>query len=126
MIETHEKAERALVIGVDLPHKRMGETEESLDELALLADTAGAEVLERRIQTRTSIDAAYFIGRGKLEELTEDIGRLGVDLLLFDEELSPAQAGNIEQITKVNVVDRTGLILDIFARRHEPRRPRSR
>lgn len=117
MIKTGEKTERALLVGVDLPHKRIGETEESLDELALLADTAGAEVVERRIQTRPSIDPAYFIGRGQTEQLAEDLQGLGVDVLLFDEELSPAQARNIERLTEGRVVDRTGLILDIFAQR---------
>lgn len=124
MIETGESAERALLVGVDLPHKRMGETEESLDELALLADTAGAKVVGRSIQTRHGIDPTYFIGQGKIQKIAKDVERLGVDVLLFDEELSPAQARNIERMTKVHVVDRTGLILDIFVRRAQTKEAR--
>jgi GTP-binding protein HflX len=89
----------------------------ALDELRELATTAGARVIDEVIQRRDRPDPATYIGRGKVEELREQILIEGVDVVIFDEELSPSQAKNLEEILETKVVDRTGLILDIFSRR---------
>jgi GTP-binding protein HflX len=90
---------------------------ESLDELRELARSAGARIIEEVIQHRTRPDPATFIGKGKLDELREQILIEGVDLVIFDDDLSPSQQKNIEAVLDTKVVDRTGLILDIFSRR---------
>ena len=91
--------------------------EDSLEELKQLADTAGAEVVARFLQKRPKPDPAFFIGRGKVRELALYVQQENVDLCIFDDELSPAQQRNIEQAMGVRVLDRTALILDIFAQR---------
>ncbi len=108
--------EKAILVGLDLNHP--GEDiERSMDELSLLADTAGAVVLERVIQKRNVPDRANYIGKGK----TEDIAALSkmheADLIIFNDELSPTQIRNLDQAVETKVIDRTALILDIFARR---------
>jgi GTP-binding protein HflX len=102
--------EPAVLAGID----RRGD-EASLDELAALADTAGAEVVARLVQRRDEPDPTTFIGRGKLDELHAMIHAAGARLVVFDDELTPAQLRNLEERLKVKVVDRTALILDIFA-----------
>jgi GTP-binding protein HflX len=89
----------------------------ALDELRELATSAGARIIGEMIQHRDRPDRTTFIGKGKVEELREEILIEGVDLVIFDEELSPGQARNLEEALETKVVDRTGLILDIFARR---------
>jgi GTP-binding protein HflX len=89
----------------------------ALDELRDLATAAGARVIDEVIQRRDRPDPATYIGKGKVEELREQILIEGVDVVIFDEELSPSQAKNLEEILETKVVDRTGLILDIFSRR---------
>src|SRR5215468_1322138 len=89
----------------------------SLDELRELAVSAGARVIDEVVQRRERPDPATYIGKGKVEELREEVLIEGVDVVIFDEELSPSQAKNLEEILETKVVDRTGLILDIFARR---------
>src|SRR3989441_5441791 len=89
----------------------------ALDELRELATSAGARIIDEVIQHRDRPDRTTFIGKGKVEELREQILIEGVDLVIFDEELSPSQAKNLEEALETKVVDRTGLILDIFARR---------
>ena len=91
--------------------------EDSLEELKQLADTAGAEVVARFLQKRPKPDPAFFIGRGKVQELALYVQQENIDLCIFDDELSPAQQRNIEQAMGVRVLDRTALILDIFAQR---------
>lgn len=95
--------------------------EEYLDELALLADTAGAEVMERIIQEKSVIEPAFYIGRGKVEYLARRVTELNVDVVIFDDDLSPAQTRNLERECNTKVIDRSALILDIFARRARTR-----
>ncbi len=93
------------------------DAELSLDELEELAHTAGAEVVGKVLQKRPAPDTATYIGSGRLSELTEEIQALGAELLIFDCELTANQTKNIERINDVRVIDRTTLILDIFAQR---------
>lgn len=93
------------------------DAERSIDELEELAKTAGAEVLGKVIQKRPSYDSTTCIGSGRLEELRETIEQMEINLVVFDSELSPNQTKNIEKILDVRVIDRTTLILDIFAQR---------
>src|ERR1044071_9462289 len=88
-----------------------------LDEFRELTSSAGARVIDEVIQRRERPDSATYIGKGKVEELREEILVEGVDVVIFDEELSPSQAKNLEEALETKVVDRTGLILDIFGRR---------
>jgi len=110
------RPERAYLIGVRLPGDSQAREAEHLDELEQLAITAGAEVVGRAVQSRTRIDGATYIGEGKARQVKEACQAAGANLLLFDNDLSPAQARNLEKILDINVVDRTELILDIFAR----------
>jgi GTP-binding protein HflX len=89
----------------------------ALDELRELATTAGARIIDEVIQRRDRPDPATYIGKGKIEEIREQVLLEGVDVVIFDDELSPNQAKNLEKGLDTKVVDRTGLILDIFARR---------
>ena len=107
--EVEDSRERAVLMGI--------ESRESLDELARLAETAGAEVAGSFLQKRDRPDGALFIGKGRAEELARDCQALEADLCIFDEELTGVQVRNLEEILRVKVIDRTSLILDIFARR---------
>ena len=89
----------------------------ALDELRELAVSAGARIIDEVIQRRDRPDPATYVGKGKVEELREEVLVEGVDVVIFDEELSPSQARNLEEALDTKVVDRTGLILDIFGRR---------
>jgi len=91
------------------------EAEESIGELASLTETAGGEVVTSVLQDRRKIDPATFIGKGKAEEIAALCGEENIDLVIFDDDLSPAQAKNLEKITGRRVIDRSQLILDIFA-----------
>ena len=104
-----EEAEKVMLISTD--------SEESLDELASLAETAGAMVITRVIQNRQKPDSATYIGSGKAEELSLTCQALEIDLAILDDELTGAQQKNLENILGVRVIDRTALILDIFAQR---------
>ncbi|MEV6487254.1 GTPase HflX [Actinoplanes sp. NPDC051633] len=108
------RLERVVLVGV-WTEGGVAEAENSLTELALLAETAGSQVLEGLIQRRGRPDPATFIGRGKVDELRDVVLSTGADTIVCDGELSPSQLRNLEQQTKVKVVDRTALILDIFA-----------
>lgn len=112
-----EMLEKAILVGVESPGDDPEQTAYSLEELARLAETAGAEVLDQLTQKRLRPDAATFLGRGKAEEVAELCRLLGAGLVIFDRELSPRQGRNLEEIIGVRVIDRTQLILDIFARR---------
>ena len=101
--------EKAVLMGI--------ESRESLEELKRLAETAGAEVVGSFLQKRDKPDGALFIGRGRAEELARDCQALDADLCIFDEELTGVQIRNLEEVLGVRVIDRTMLILDIFAQR---------
>lgn len=109
LAQAETQRERAVLVGID--------GVESVDELGRLADTAGAEVLEKVLQRKGSPDPAYFIGRGKARELALLRQSLNANLFIFDEELSGAQLRNLEKLLGCKAIDRTALILDIFARR---------
>lgn len=112
--------ERAVLVEMILPDTA-DHWEERLQELALLADTAGAEVVAQVVQRRERIHTAYFVGRGKAAEIAAVCAEKRADLVIFDHDLSPAQARNLETLTRTTVIDRTQLILDIFARRARTR-----
>jgi GTP-binding protein HflX len=107
--------ERIVLVGVTFPHTTVADTEAGLDELALLVDTAGADVAGRVQQRRTTPDPATYLGRGKAEELRELCLAVDADTVVFDDDLSPAQQRNLEQILGRTAIDRTAVILDIFA-----------
>ncbi|NNE44977.1 MAG: GTPase HflX [Gemmatimonadetes bacterium] len=109
--------EVAICAGLRLPEMAREESEESLDELASLAVASGASVARKILQSRTRVDGRTFLGAGKAEQIKEEAEELGANLVLVDHELSPGQARNLEKITDLKVLDRTELILDIFARR---------
>ncbi len=108
--------ERAILVGVSLDGNR-ARAEASLTELRELARTAGVEVLDCVLQARRDPDPRYFVGRGKLEELNLRSMQLMVELLIFDRDLSPSQSRHIAEDTSLKILDRTQLILDIFAQR---------
>ena len=121
MYENKEQKERAVLAGVNTG---AFDAEASIDELAELADTAGAEVLAKFIQNRESPDNATYLGEGKLREIRDFCRQQEADLLILDDELSGIQLRNIEEITGVHAIDRTTLILDIFAGRARSREGR--
>jgi len=110
-----------VIVGVILPPHRRWEVDASLDELALLTDTAGAVVVDRVIQERSSPNPRFFIGGGKAQEIAETVKAQEIDLVIFDDDLSPAQARNLERVIETRILDRSGLILDIFASRARTR-----
>ena len=114
MYENKQEKEKALLVSVDTGEF---DAEVSIDELEELAHTAGAEVLGKLIQKRERPEAATFVGAGKLAEIIAFCSAQDVDLLIFDSELTPSQQRNLEKLTGVRVIDRTMLILDIFAAR---------
>lgn len=109
-----EKAEQALLISVDTGEF---DADVSIKELEELAKTAGAEITGVMIQKRPVIEGATYVGKGRLSEIAEFCGNHEIDIIIADGELSPVQVRNIENVTDTRVVDRTTLILDIFARR---------
>ncbi len=116
--------ESAFLVGVKLPGSTLENEQENVAELKLLATTAGATVTGTIIQQRTRLDGATYIGKGKLEELAAVVEEKKINLVIFDDDLSPAQARNIEKMVGVNVIDRTELILDIFSKRARTKQAR--
>src|SRR5690606_26351635 len=109
--------ERAVIVGVVQKNQTERQVNDYLDELAFLAETAGAETKKRFIQKLQHPDSRTFIGKGKLEEIRQYAVNNNINLVIFDDELSGAQINNIQKELKIKVMDRSDLILDIFARR---------
>lgn len=114
--------EVAVLVGVQTPENAATDLAESLDELELLADTAGADTAARVTQNLPRIQSTTYVGKGKVEEIEAAVDRAGADLVIFDDDLTPVQVRNLERALgqnkrEVKLVDRSGLILDIFARR---------
>lgn len=107
--------EKIVLVGVSLANTNEEETKQSLDELAALVDTAGADEVARVIQRREAPDPATYIGKGKVSEVHEISLSFDADTVVFDDELSPAQQGNLEKELGRTAIDRTAVILDIFA-----------
>ena len=127
MIETgaRGKPERAYLVAVEHENdENMWSVEDSLDELASLARTAGAEVVGKMIQRLRHPDVATYLGKGKVQELSDLEKYLGFNLVIFDDELSPSQQRNLEKALNARVIDRTALILDIFAQHAHTREGR--
>lgn len=117
-LETARTQERALLAGLELSGKKSAwSLEDSLNELKQLAETAGAEIVGRVTQKKDAPDNALFFGKGKLEEISLLIQEKNASLIIFDDELSASQQRNLEQFLGVKILDRTSLILDIFAQR---------
>ncbi len=119
MVDLKEAEERVILVGVALYD--IEEMEHSLEELKELVTTAGAVSLEMFIQSREQIHPGTYLGKGKLDELKERIAELGATGIVCDDELTPAQMRNMEQILDTKVMDRTLIILDIFAQRANTR-----
>lgn len=117
MIETGKPVERAILIAINYPGQEERETEEYLDELSFLTETAGAVPVKRFIQKLDIPNARTFVGSGKIAEIAHYVSGNKIDIAIFDDELSPAQMRNIENDLGCRILDRTNLILDIFASR---------
>src|SRR2546427_805442 len=113
--------ERAALVGLIAGRARRLDAERSLDELAGLAEAAGAQVVLRMLQERPKPDPSTFLGAGKVATLAASCAETDVDIVVFDNELTPAQLRHIEEAVGRKIVDRTQLILDIFARRARTR-----
>jgi GTP-binding protein HflX len=121
MNQLDRKTDKAILVGAVLPGMRREQEEDSLDELAMLADTAGAAVAGRLVQERRAVDASTFVGKGKVHEITRLAEDTDATVVLVDEDLSPVQLKNLEKQTGRRVLDRSMLIFDIFARRARSR-----
>lgn len=117
ILKNPTKKEKALLVGLITQDVTTHEASEHLNELSRLADTAGAVEVGRHTQHRDHPEPSSYLGKGKLHEIAEDSAAKKVDLIIFDDELTGTQLRTIEKITKRKVLDRTGLILDIFASR---------
>lgn len=118
MKNDENRKEEAILVGINYKNQDRGKLEEYLEELRLLCYTAGASPVKTYTQHLNHYDPATLIGKGKLEEIRTFIqNRNGVDMIIFDDELTPTQQRNIEEALRCKVLDRTGLILDIFAGR---------
>jgi len=111
------ETEKAILVGLAFNSRRREEVAESLEELGRLAFSAGAEVVGQRVQKRGKPDPAYYVGRGVVEELKDRLASDGGNCVIFDDNLSPAQQRNLEHALDTKVIDRSILILDIFATR---------
>src|SRR5919204_1452373 len=121
--QTKQPVERAILVGIET-RRPVWSIEDSLAELEQLAATAGVEVLGQVSQKVSEPNPATFVGKGKVKEIAQLREDLGADLVLFDEELTPGQQRNLEETLNTKVLDRTGLILDIFARHARTREGR--
>ncbi len=112
-----ETSERAVLVGLITPAQGEAKVQEYLDELAFLADTAGAVTVRKFTQKMNGPDSRTFVGKGKLEEIREFVEDNEIGMVIFDDDLTSKQVANIERELKVKILDRTSLILDIFAKR---------
>lgn len=118
MIEIQRKTiEKAILVTINTREVSKEIVEDHLDELEFLAETAGAETFMKIIQDKDRKDPAYYIGKGKAEEIAQLVEQNEIDLVLFDDDLNPVQIRNLENLINKKVIDRSGLILDIFASR---------
>lgn len=117
MIETGIPVETAILVGINYPTQDEKETEDYLNELSFLAETAGADPVRRFVQKLNMPDPRTFVGSGKIEEIARFVGENKINIAIFDDELSASQIRNIEKILECRILDRTNLILDIFATR---------
>lgn len=116
-IITEELSEKAVLVGLITPQQNEMKANEYLDELAFLADTAGAVVVKKFLQRIDQPNRATFVGTGKLQEIAQYVEENEIGLVVFDDDLSAKQVSNIEKELKTKILDRTSLILDIFAKR---------
>ena len=116
-IITEAKSEEAVLVGLITRNQNEAQAKEYLDELDFLSRTAGVQPVERFIQRIDQPHTVTFVGKGKLEEIRQYVEEHEIGLVIFDDELTPKQLRNIEQVLKVKILDRTSLILDIFASR---------
>lgn len=114
---TNKRSERAMLIALQTRQANRELVEEHLSELEELADTAGADAIFKIIQSKSSIDPAFYIGKGKAEELAQLVELNEIDLVISDDDLTPVQIRNLERLFNRKIIDRSGLILDIFALR---------
>ncbi len=112
-----EQKERVLLVGLYGPDVPREIAKEHLDELERLTQTAGGYTVDKLLQNRTQADPGTYIGKGKLDELSSIVGSSQIDLVIFDDDLTPTQVRNIQRNTNAKILDRSGLILDIFAYR---------
>src|SRR5256885_7492753 len=112
---SREGREKVVLVGVALDGAHVDDIESSLDELSALVDTAGADEVARVVQRRDRPDPATYVGKGKAEELREVSQTVDSDTVVFDDELTPAQQFNLEKLLGRTAIDRTAVILDIFA-----------
>ena len=117
MIETTRKIEKAVLIGIIYPWQDDREVEDYLNELSFLAETAGAQPVKRFKQRLEAPNSRTFVGTGKIQEIAAFIKDNDIDIAIFDDELTPSQLRNIEKELETRIIDRTNLILDIFAGR---------
>ncbi len=117
MTDKDRQAERAILVGINYPGQDENETNEFIDELSFLAETAGAVPVKRFLQKLNVANPSTFVGSGKAAEIAQYVAENEIDLAIFDDELTPVQLRNIENELQCRVIDRTNLILDIFARR---------
>ncbi|HDY88152.1 MAG TPA: GTPase HflX [bacterium] len=110
------KKEKAVIVGIRDRYDSEWEVNENMKELRLLSNSAGIEVLEQIVHENRQINPKYYIGKGKAESLAEISTQNGLDCVIFDIELNPSQARNLEKLIGKKIIDRTGLILDIFAK----------
>ena len=120
-LNAEQLPERGIVVGLKLPSIASQIAADTLDELALLADTAGVEIVHQIMQERATKDPTYLIGRGKAGELVEAVEEYDAQVVIFDDDLSPAQTRNLETLVGIKIIDRSRLILDIFASRAQTR-----
>ena len=109
--------ERAMLVAINYREVSREVIEEHLSELEELADTAGADTIFKIVQSRNRFDSAYYIGKGKAEELAQLVEFNDIDIVIFDDDLTPVQVRNLEKLFNRKILDRSGLILDIFALR---------